>query len=75
MEAKALSLRLDTVPGETGAPQRSSETSSMRLMEAPARHISTMASSTLVSRLRQHSITTVWKVAPRGLGPWARPRR
>ncbi len=34
----------------------------------PGRRISTMASSTLVSCLRQHSITTVWKVAPRGFG-------
>ena len=49
---KALSLRLETVPAETPAPYRISLTSSMRLVETPARYISIMASSTLVSRLR-----------------------
>ena len=52
MEANALSLRLETVPEETGAPHRISDTSSMRLVETLARYISTIASSTLVSRLR-----------------------
>lgn len=37
---------------DTGAPQGSSETSSILLVETPARYISTMASSTEVSRLR-----------------------
>ncbi len=52
MDAKALSLRLETVPEDTGAPHRSSETSSILLVETPAMYISTMASSTEVSRLR-----------------------
>ena len=40
-----------TVPAETPAPHGISLTSSMRRVDAPARHISMMASSTLVSRL------------------------
>lgn len=52
MDAKALSLRLETVPEDTGAPQRSSETFSILLVETPVRYISTMAPSTEVSRLR-----------------------
>lgn len=47
----ALPFRLGTVPAETPAPQRISLTSSMRRVETPARYISMMASSTLVSRL------------------------
>ena len=45
-------MRLETVDAETLEPQRISETSSMRLVETPARYISIMASSTLVSRRR-----------------------
>ena len=45
-------MRFETVPADTPAPQRISLTSSMRLVETPARYISMMASSTLVSRLR-----------------------
>ena len=40
-----------TVPAETPAPHRISPTSSMRRVDTPARYISMMASSTLVSRL------------------------
>ncbi len=50
--SNAFSLRFDTVPAETPAPHRISETSSMRRAETPARYISMIASSTLVSRLR-----------------------
>ena len=50
-DLNALSLRLETVPAETPAPQRISPTSSMRRVDTPARYISIMASSTLVSRL------------------------
>ena len=52
MDANAFSLRFDTVPADTPAPHSISETSSMRRVETPARYISMMASSTLVSRLR-----------------------
>ncbi len=48
---KALSLRFDTVPAEMPAPHRISLTSPMRRVDAPAKYISMMASSTLVSRL------------------------
>ena len=51
-EANALSLRLETVEADTLEPQRISETSSIRLVETPARYISIMASSTEVSRRR-----------------------
>ena len=51
-EANAFSLRLETVDAETLEPQRISETSSMRLVDTPARYISIIASSTLVSRRR-----------------------
>lgn len=52
----AFSLRLETVPAEAPAPQGISPTSSTRPVEAPARRISMMASSTLASRLRQRSM-------------------
>ena len=45
-------MRLETVAAETLDPQRISETSSILLVETPARYISIIASSTLVSRLR-----------------------
>lgn len=48
---KALSLRLETVPAETPAPHGISLTSSMRRVDAPARYISMMVSSALVSLL------------------------
>lgn len=51
-EANALSLRFETVAAETLEPQRISETSSILRVETPARYISIMASSTLVSRRR-----------------------
>ena len=51
-DAKAFSLRLETVAAETLEPQRISLTSSMRLVETPARYISIIASSTEVSRRR-----------------------
>ena len=43
-------MRLDTVAADTDEPQSISETSSMRLVDTPARYISIMASSTEVSR-------------------------
>jgi hypothetical protein len=43
---------LETVPAETLEPHRISLTSSMRLVLTPARHVSIMASSTELSRLR-----------------------
>ena len=48
--SNALSLRFDTVDADTLAPHRISETSSILLVETPARYISIMASSTEVSR-------------------------
>ena len=51
-DAKAFSLRLDTVAADTDEPQSISLTSSILRVETPARYISIMASSTLVSRLR-----------------------
>lgn len=45
-------MRFGTVAAETLEPHRISETSSMRLVETPARHISIMASPTLDSRLQ-----------------------
>ena len=45
-------MRLETVAAETLEPQRISLTSSMRLVETPARYISIIASSTEVSRRR-----------------------
>ena len=50
--ANAFSLRSGTVAAETPGPRRISETSSILLVETPARYISIIASSTLVSRLR-----------------------
>ena len=51
-DAKAFSLRFETVEAETLEPQRISLTSSMRLVETPARYISIIASSTEISRRR-----------------------
>ena len=51
-DAKAFSLRFETAEAETLEPQRISLTSSMRLVETPARYISIIASSTEVSRRR-----------------------
>lgn len=45
-------MRSETVTAETPEPQGASLSSSMRLVETLASYISTMASSTLVSRLR-----------------------
>ena len=39
MEANAFSFRLETVPEETGAPHRISDTPSTGLVEALARHV------------------------------------
>ena len=64
----ALSFRLETVPAETPAPHGISPTSSMRRVETPAGYISMMASSTLVSRLLQRSMTAVAKRMPLSLG-------
>ena len=50
--SKAFSLRLETVDADTLEPQRASLTSSILRVETPARHISIIASSTEVSRLR-----------------------
>ena len=44
-------MRFETVDADTLAPQRISDTSSILLVETPARYISIMASSTEVSRL------------------------
>lgn len=51
-EANAFPLRSGTVAAETPGPRRISETSSVLLVETPARYISVIASSTLASRLR-----------------------
>ena len=56
------------MPAETPAPQRTSLASSMRRVETPARYISMMASSTLVSRLLWRSTTAVAKHMPLSLG-------
>ena len=48
--SNALSLRLETVAADTDDPHRISETSSILLVDTPARYISIMASSTEVSR-------------------------
>ncbi len=56
------------MPAETPAPHRISLTSSMRRVGTPARYISMMASSTLVSRLLQRSTTAVAKRMPLSLG-------
>ena len=57
------------MPAETPAPHRTSLTSSMRRVGTPARYISMMASSTLVSRLLQRSMTAaVAKRMPLSLG-------
>ena len=53
---------------ETPTPYRISLTSSMRRVETPARYISMMAFSTLVSRLLQRSMTAVAKRMPLSLG-------
>lgn len=53
---------------ETPTPYRISLTSSMRHVETPARCISMMAFSTLVSRLLQRSMTAVAKRMPLSLG-------
>lgn len=50
--AKAFWLRLETVPLDTDEPQGISPASSMRLVLTPAGHVSIMASSTELSRLR-----------------------
>ena len=56
------------MPAETPAPHRISLTSSMRRVDTPARRISMMASSTLVSRLLRRSMTAVAKRMPLSLG-------
>lgn len=61
-------MRFETVAAETLEPHRISETSSMRLVETPARYISIMTSSTLDSRLRQRSMIAVVKRTPLSLG-------
>ena len=68
--SRALSFRLETVAAETLEPQRTSLTSSMRLVETPARYISIMASSTLVSLRLQRSMIAVVKRIPLSLGIW-----
>ena len=56
------------MPAETPAPHRISLTSSMRRVDTPARRISMMASSTLVSRLLRRPTTAVAKRMPLSLG-------
>ena len=63
-------MRSETVAAETPDPQRISETSPTLLVETPARHISIISSSTLVSRLRWRSMAAVARRAPLGLGMW-----
>ena len=53
---------------DTLDPHRISETSSMRLVDTPARYISIMASSTLVSRRLYRSMIAVANLMPLSLG-------
>ena len=61
-------MRLGTVAADTDDPRRISLTSSILRVEAPARCISIMASSTLVSRRRYRSMTAVAKRIPLSFG-------
>ena len=63
-----MSLRFDTVAADTLDPHRISETSSILLMETPARYISIMASSTEVSRRLQRSMIAVANLMSLSLG-------
>ena len=63
-------MKFETVAAETLDPQRISETSSILLVETPARCISIIASSTEDSRLRLRSMTAVVKRAPLSFGMW-----
>ena len=56
------------MPAETPAPHRISLTSSMRRVDTPARRISMMASSMLVSRLSRRSVKAVANLIPLSLG-------
>lgn len=66
--SNAFSFKFDTVADDTLAPHRISETSSMRLVETPARYISIMASSTEVSRRLYRSMIAVANLMPLSLG-------
>ena len=61
-------MRLETVAADTDDPHRISLTSSILRVETPARYISIMASSTLVSRRRQRSMIAVVKRIPLSFG-------
>ena len=59
---------METVAAETLEPRRISLTSSMRLVETPARHVPVIASSTEVSRRRQRPTIAVVDLIPLSLG-------
>ena len=63
-------MRSGTVAAETPGPQRIPETSSIPLVETPARCIPIIASSTPASRLRWRSMAAVARRAPSSLGMW-----
>ena len=67
-DARALSLRSETVAAEALEPQSISPASSMRPVGTPARHVSTIASPTEASRRRQRSMVAVVSLAPSGSG-------
>lgn len=69
-EANAFSLRSGTAAVAMPGPRRISETSSILLVETPARCISIIASSTEDSRLRQCPMAAVARRAPLSLGMW-----
>lgn len=66
--SEAFPFRFETVAAETPGPQGISPTPSIRLVDAPARYISIMASSTLASRRRQRSMIAVVNLIPLSSG-------